>query len=191
MEGNRLACTKVQLLDKGTLVLWICLTNKVKLDYFSWHTWHHDWYTSVPHCTVVKKQCLISISFAALCLCSCPGGHPRLDKSSASSFVGGCKEWAKYSVGWKLLKKNFLSIRYCAPDDRRPPGAADPSALSQRVPGRGLHLPGCLQTGLMSHDWATLCDLVCYSDWIGSLYRNLPVDLIATADCTLPLPCFL
>lgn len=106
-------------------------------------------------------------------------------------FVEGCKQWAKYSVGWKSLNKNFLSVRYRAPDDRRPPGAVDPSALSQRVPGRRLHLPGCLQTGLMSLDSVTLCDLVRYYDWIGTSYHNLSVHLIATADRALPPPCFL
>lgn len=97
-----------------------------------------------------------------LCLCFCPPWHPWPEKKTTLV-------WSrKKTVLWQAVNSEliilsnencvkFLSVRYRAPDGRRPPGAADPSALSQRIPGRGLHLPGCLQTGLMSHDPVTLC----------------------------------
>lgn len=40
-------------------------------------------------------------------------------------------------------------LRYCNAEGWGPLGAADPSFLSKCVPGFGLHLPGCCQTGLM------------------------------------------
>lgn len=77
--------------------------------------------------------------------------------------------------------KHFHFIRYCGAEAGRPPGAADPSIHSQRVPGRRLHLPGCLETGLKCVTWhwtpspqgdavlvALSCDFGCFKTNIGS-----------------------
>lgn len=56
-------------------------------------------------------------------------------------------------MGAILDLKHFHLIRYCGAEVGRPPGAADPSIHSQCVPGRRLHLPGCLETGLKCVTW--------------------------------------
>lgn len=47
-----------------------------------------------------------------------------------------------------LKRIHFHFLRYCEAEGGGPLGAADPSFLSQCVPGWRLHLPGCCQTGL-------------------------------------------
>lgn len=119
--------------------------------------------------------------------------HPWPDKASTlvwsrkkSSYVGGCEQWANYTVRWRLLTLPLrqVSCTWCSATTWSCWSLGpQPTYPWTKTP------PSWVPSNWLNVTW--LGDLVCYNDWISSSHHNLSVHLIATADRTLPLPCFL